>query len=75
MPFFRVSNRRQGVQGVQGIRAVELFIAAGGTELRPIPCMNLQPEWVKTLVDWAEDETMYVSPRPGEKALSPATGV
>lgn len=37
------------------IRGVELFEGAGGEKLTPIPCMNLQPEWISALVDWCED--------------------
>lgn len=43
------------------IRAVELFVGAGGDELVPIPCMNLHPDWVRTLVTWVEDESRFVS--------------
>ncbi|PKL76485.1 MAG: ferrochelatase [Candidatus Melainabacteria bacterium HGW-Melainabacteria-1] len=56
------------------IRAVELFLESGGTELRPVPCLNLQPDWVKTLVSWCEDDARFVPASPGSKALSPASG-
>ncbi|HEY9843813.1 MAG: ferrochelatase [Candidatus Sericytochromatia bacterium] len=55
------------------IRGVELFTASGGSELRAIPCMNLHPDWVRTLVDWAEDEAAFVPAIAGEKALSSAS--
>lgn len=35
-----------------GIRARESFLAAGGEELRLIPCLNDHPMWVETLADW-----------------------
>lgn len=56
-----------------GIRAVELFSDAGGKELIPIPCMNLHADWIRTLVDWVEDESAFVPAIAGDKALSPAT--
>lgn len=42
-----------------GIRGVDLFTGAGGQELRPIPCMNTHPLWIKTLVSWIEDESRF----------------
>jgi ferrochelatase len=32
-----------------GIRGSEEFVAAGGTELRRIPCVNADPTWVEAL--------------------------
>lgn len=57
-----------------GIRGVEIFTEAGGTELRPVPCMNLHPQWIKTLVDFCEDKSAFVPGIKGEKALSKASG-
>lgn len=54
------------------IRASELFLAAGGEQLRPIPCMNLNTEWVKTLVDWIEDDTVFGPVNQGNSLLSGA---
>ena len=34
------------------IRGREVFIAAGGETLTLIPCLNDNPEWVKTLTSW-----------------------
>ncbi|MFQ5627733.1 MAG: ferrochelatase [bacterium] len=37
-----------------GIRGRETFLAAGGEELRLIPCMNDHPVWVETLTRYCE---------------------
>lgn len=37
-----------------GIRAREDFVAAGGEDLRLIPCMNEHPAWIATLKKWCE---------------------
>lgn len=42
-----------------GVRGVELFTEAGGQTLQPIPCMNIHPQWVKTVVKWAESDSDY----------------
>ncbi len=58
-----------------GIRGVELFTEAGGDELRPVPCMNLHPDWIKTLVDWSEDDKAFASSDKGSPALSSVSGL
>lgn len=37
-----------------GMRAREQFLAAGGTELRLIPCLNTHPDWVNGIIRMAE---------------------
>ncbi|MDA0323371.1 MAG: ferrochelatase [Verrucomicrobia bacterium] len=37
-----------------GIRAREDFIAAGGEDLRLIPCVNEHPSWIAALKSWCE---------------------
>ncbi len=41
------------------IRGREIFIAAGGEELRVIPCLNTHPRWVAALLDLV---TPYLGP-------------
>jgi ferrochelatase len=35
-----------------GIGGREEFLAAGGTEFTPIPCLNEHPLWIETLAEW-----------------------
>ncbi|MFC1587226.1 ferrochelatase [Planctomycetota bacterium] len=37
-----------------GLRAQELFINGGGDELRLIPCLNDQPQWINILRQWCD---------------------
>ena len=37
-----------------GIRGRETFLAAGGEDLRLIPCLNTHPRWIETLVKWCQ---------------------
>jgi len=41
-----------------GIRGSEQFIAAGGQSLQLIPCLNSNPNWVKTLADLAKKASL-----------------
>jgi protoporphyrin/coproporphyrin ferrochelatase len=34
------------------IEGKEIFLEAGGTSFTMIPCLNVQPLWVKTLEKW-----------------------
>ena len=45
-----------------GITAREAFLAAGGKELRLIPCLNESPEWIGALAE------ISTKPFPGGKA-------
>lgn len=36
------------------MRGQEVFLQAGGEQLRLIPCLNSHPQWVDTLVQWVE---------------------
>ena len=38
-----------------GIRGRETFIAAGGTELTLVPCLNDNADWVKALAHWCRE--------------------
>ncbi len=38
-----------------GIRGREIFLQAGGEDLRLIPCLNDSPEWVQTLASWVQE--------------------
>jgi ferrochelatase len=38
-----------------GIRGRESFVAAGGEELRLIPCLNDHPRWIETLSTWCRN--------------------
>ena len=38
-----------------GIRGRETFLAAGGTELTLIPCLNDNADWVKALAHWCRE--------------------
>ena len=35
----------------------EVFLKAGGESFTLIPCLNVQPLWVKTLADWINATT------------------
>jgi ferrochelatase len=45
-----------------GITAKEAFLAAGGKELRLIPCLNEAPEWIDALAE------ISTKPFPAAKA-------
>jgi ferrochelatase len=56
-----------------GLRGRETFLAAGGTDLRLIPCLNEHPLWLEALEKMV---ARFVTPEPGgagDKALE-ATG-
>jgi ferrochelatase len=36
------------------VEGKEIFLHAGGEEFTHIPCMNVQPQWVETVVKLAE---------------------
>jgi ferrochelatase len=40
-----------------GLRGRDSFLAAGGEELRLVPCLNTQPLWVETVTSWIERAT------------------
>jgi ferrochelatase len=35
-----------------GMSGRDVFLAAGGRELRLIPCLNDHPDWIRTLAGW-----------------------
>ena len=37
------------------IEGRHIFLTAGGKEFTSIPCLNVHPQWVKTLAGWVED--------------------
>jgi ferrochelatase len=39
-----------------GMRGRELFMEAGGSEFRLIPCLNDRPEWIATLAELVRDQ-------------------
>jgi ferrochelatase len=43
-----------------GIRARDNFIASGGEELRLIPSLNSDPDWVDSVVDWIRERSACV---------------
>ena len=38
------------------VEGKEIFLHAGGTHFEMIPCLNVQPLWVRTLADWVSGE-------------------
>jgi ferrochelatase len=40
-----------------GIRGREEFLAAGGEELRLVPCLNSSPEWIKAMLEILAEST------------------
>ncbi|MCZ6619676.1 MAG: ferrochelatase [Gammaproteobacteria bacterium] len=51
-----------------GIRGRETFLAAGGTELTLVPCLNDNGDWVKTLAHWCRETFAESQNRTAEKA-------
>jgi protoporphyrin/coproporphyrin ferrochelatase len=41
------------------MRGKELFMEAGGESYEMIPCMNVHPEWVKTLASWVNENDKH----------------
>ncbi len=37
------------------IEGRHIFLTAGGTEFTSIPCLNVHPQWIKTLAGWVEE--------------------
>lgn len=44
------------------IRGEELFLESGGKEFSYIPCMNINQEWIDTLVTWIQDSDKTQKP-------------
>lgn len=54
------------------IEARAAFAAAGGQDLRYVPCLNTQPRWVAALADLAERQLQGWPSRPAEASAAAA---
>jgi len=57
-----------------GMRGKETFIAAGGKELKLIPCLNTHPQWIVALDNMTKTWTHGTVPQPGMAATKDSMG-